>query len=82
LYEYGDDDIRKYFDSVVITEDTKELSAEFASYEEENKNKIRYSLTRNAVNNLLKQRAEQSNINDVAKIQERVKIADEVSRNV
>jgi hypothetical protein len=82
LYEYGDDDIRKYFDSVVITEDTKELSAEFASYEEENKNKIRYSLTKRAVENLLKQRAEQTNINDVAKIQERVKIADEVSRNV
>ena len=86
LYEYGDDDIRKYFDTQVITEDTKELSAEFApapkSYEDENKNKIRYSLTRNAVNNLLNQRAEQTNINDVAKIQERVKIADEVSRNV
>jgi hypothetical protein len=86
LYEYGDDDIRKYFDTQVITEDTKELSAEFApapkSYEEENKNKIRYKLTKRAVENLLKQRAEQTNINDVAKIQERVKIADEVSRNV
>jgi hypothetical protein len=82
LYEYGDDDIRKYFDSVVITEDTKELSAEFASYQEENKNKIRYKLTKRAVENLLKQRAEQTNINDVAKVQERVKIADEVSRNV
>jgi hypothetical protein len=82
LYEYGDDDIRKYFDSAVITEDTKELAAEFSSYEEENKNKIRYGLTKRAVENLLKQRAEQSNINDVAKVQERVKIADEVSRNV
>lgn len=84
LYEYGDDDIRKYFDSVVITEDTKELSAEFAAGDrtQELDNNRRYGLTRRAVNNLLNQRAEQTNINDVAKIQERVKIADEVSRNV
>ena len=85
LYEYGDDDIRKYFDSVIILEDTKELSAEFAAnddYGQNMQNRARYSLTRNAVNNLLNQRAEQTNINDVAKIQERVKIADEVSRNV
>jgi len=85
LYEYGDYDIRKYFDTQVLTEDTKELSAEFASnddYGQNMRNRARYSLTRNAVDNLLKQRAEQTNINDVAKVQERVKIADEVSRNV
>jgi hypothetical protein len=86
LYEYGDDDILKYFDSVVITEDTKELSAEFAApnddYGQNMQNRARYALTRNAVNNLLNQRTEQTNINDVAKVQERVKIADEVSRNV
>jgi hypothetical protein len=85
LYEYGNDDIRKYFDTQVITEDTKELSAEFAAnddYGQNMQNRARYSLTRNAVNNLLNQRAEQTNINDVAKVQERVKIADEVSRNV
>jgi hypothetical protein len=85
LYEYGDDDIRNYFDTQVITEDTKELSAEFAAnddYGQNMQNRARYALTKKAVENLLKQRGEQININDVAKIQERVKIADEVSRNV
>jgi hypothetical protein len=85
LYEYGDDDIRKYFDTQVITEDTKELSAEFAAnddYGQNMQNRARYALTKKAVQNLLNQRAEQTNINEVAKIQERVKIADEVSRNV
>jgi hypothetical protein len=85
LYEYGDDDIRKYFDTQVITEDTKELSAEFAAnddYGQNMQNRARYKLTQRAVENLLKQRAEQTNINDVAKVQERLKIADEVSRNV
>lgn len=85
LYEYGDDDIRKYFDTQVLTEDTKELSAEFAAnddYGQNMQNRARYKLTQRAVENLLKQRAEQANINDVSKVQERIKIADEVSRNV
>lgn len=85
LYEYGDDGIRKYFDSVVIGEDVRELSAEFAAnddYVQRNKNKARYSLTERAVENLIRQRAEQDNIFGVAKIQERLKVAEEVSRNV
>ena len=85
LYEYGDDEIRTYFDNKVPLVNEKKLAATFAAnddYGQNMQNRARYSLTKRAVENLLKQRTEQDNIFDVAKVQERVKIADEVSRNV